>query len=70
MKHDDLRAVVDTITSDIGAQIQAGKLVPGLQLPTERELATVEEDARGAWRAGIKVAKVSALSASSNRGPR
>jgi ABC-type multidrug transport system fused ATPase/permease subunit len=28
---------------------------------TERELAVVEEDARGAWRAGIKVAKVSAL---------
>jgi ABC-type multidrug transport system fused ATPase/permease subunit len=28
---------------------------------TERELATVEDDARGAWRAGIKVAKVSAL---------
>ncbi len=28
---------------------------------TDRELATVEEDARGAWRAGIKVAKVSAL---------
>jgi len=28
---------------------------------TERELETVEADARGAWRAGIKVAKVSAL---------
>jgi ATP-binding cassette subfamily B protein len=28
---------------------------------TERELAAVEDDARGAWRAGIKVAKVSAL---------
>ena len=28
---------------------------------TDRELAVVEEDARGAWRAGIKVAKVSAL---------
>jgi ATP-binding cassette subfamily B protein len=28
---------------------------------TERELATVEADARGAWAAGIKVAKVSAL---------
>lgn len=28
---------------------------------TERELAVVEDDARGAWRAGIKVAKVSAL---------
>lgn len=28
---------------------------------TDRELETVEADARGAWRAGIKVAKVSAL---------
>jgi ATP-binding cassette subfamily B protein len=28
---------------------------------TERELAAVEEDARGAWRAGIQVARVSAL---------
>ncbi|MCU1418658.1 MAG: transporter, partial [Schumannella sp.] len=28
---------------------------------TDRELKAVEEDARGAWRAGIKVAKVSAL---------
>ena len=28
---------------------------------TDRELAVVEEDARGAWAAGIKVAKVSAL---------
>lgn len=28
---------------------------------TERELAAVEEDARGAWRAGIRVAQVSAL---------
>ncbi|SDK46814.1 ATP-binding cassette, subfamily B [Cryobacterium psychrotolerans] len=28
---------------------------------TEREIAVVEEDARGAWRMGIKVAKISAL---------
>ena len=28
---------------------------------TEREIALIEEDARGAWRAGISVAKVSAL---------
>jgi ATP-binding cassette subfamily B protein len=28
---------------------------------TEREIATVEADARGAWAAGIKVAKISAL---------
>lgn len=28
---------------------------------TEREIAAVEDDARGAWRAGIKVAKISAL---------
>jgi ABC-type multidrug transport system fused ATPase/permease subunit len=28
---------------------------------TEREIAVVEEDAQGAWRAGIQVAKVSAL---------
>lgn len=28
---------------------------------TEREIAVVEEDAQGAWRAGIQVAKISAL---------
>ncbi len=28
---------------------------------TDREIAVVEEDARGAWRMGIKVAKISAL---------
>jgi len=28
---------------------------------TEREVAVIEEDARGAWRMGIKVAKISAL---------
>lgn len=28
---------------------------------TEREIATVEEEARGAWRMGVKVAKISAL---------
>lgn len=28
---------------------------------TERETATIEQDAQGAWRAGIKVAKISAL---------
>jgi ABC-type multidrug transport system fused ATPase/permease subunit len=28
---------------------------------TEREIATVEDDAKGAWAAGIKVAKISAL---------
>ena len=28
---------------------------------TEREIAVVEEDAKGAWRMGIKVAKISAL---------
>jgi ATP-binding cassette subfamily B protein len=28
---------------------------------TEREIATVEEEAKGAWRMGVKVAKISAL---------
>jgi len=28
---------------------------------TEREVATIEEDARGAWRAGLQVARISAL---------
>jgi ATP-binding cassette subfamily B protein len=28
---------------------------------TEREIATVQEDAQGAWRAGIRVARISAL---------
>ncbi len=28
---------------------------------TEREIATIDEDATGAWRAGIKVARISAL---------
>ena len=28
---------------------------------TEREVATIEEDARGAWRAGLRVARISSL---------
>ena len=49
----DLAAAVERVISAIRTVRAANA--------TERELAAVEEDARGAWRAGIKVAKVSAL---------
>lgn len=60
-------------TASTAAQVKVGDLAASVERAisairtvrasnaTEREVAVIEEDARGAWRMGIKVAKISAL---------
>jgi DNA-binding FadR family transcriptional regulator len=54
MKHEGLRSVVGNIAQDLASQIQSGKLAPGLQLPTERELATTYATSRAVVRRGLE----------------
>jgi len=61
MKQEESRDVVGTIASDIAGQIQAGKLMPGLQLPTERELATTYGTSRAIVRRGLEALEKSGL---------
>ncbi len=51
---------VGELTSSVERAISAVRTVRASNA-TDREIAAVEEDARGAWQMGIKVAKVSAL---------
>ncbi|WP_233193252.1 ABC transporter ATP-binding protein [Cryobacterium sp. Y29] len=60
-------------TASTAAQVKVGDLAASVERAisairtvraanaTEREVAVIDEDARGAWRMGIKVAKISAL---------
>ena len=60
-------------TASTAAQVKVGDLAASVERAisairtvraanaTDREVAVIEEDARGAWRMGIKVAKISAL---------
>ncbi|TFD65789.1 ABC transporter ATP-binding protein [Cryobacterium ruanii] len=60
-------------TASTAAQVKVGDLAASVERAisairtvrasnaTEREVAVIEEDARGAWRMGIQVAKISAL---------
>jgi ABC-type multidrug transport system fused ATPase/permease subunit len=54
------QAKVGDLASSVERAISAVRTVRASNA-TEREIAAIEEDATGAWRMGIKVAKVSAL---------
>jgi ABC-type multidrug transport system fused ATPase/permease subunit len=54
------QAKVGDLASSVERAISAVRTVRASNA-TEREIAAVEEDATGAWRMGIKVAKISAL---------
>jgi len=54
------QAKVGDLAASVERAISAVRTVRAANA-TEREIAVIEEDARGAWRMGIKVAKVSAL---------
>lgn len=54
------QAKVGDLASSVERAISAVRTVRASNA-TEREIAVIEEDARGAWRMGIKVAKISAL---------
>jgi ATP-binding cassette subfamily B protein len=54
------QAKVGDLASSVERAISAVRTVRASNA-TDREIAAVEEDARGAWRMGIKVAKISAL---------
>ena len=54
------QAKVGDLAASVERAISAVRTVRAANA-TEREIAVVEEDAQGAWRMGIKVAKISAL---------
>jgi DNA-binding FadR family transcriptional regulator len=53
MVQEATRDVADAIRNDIAGKIEAGMLEPGMQLPTERELASTYETSRAVIRRGL-----------------